>query len=103
MTLCPVCNAQLEELRECRRCKTDLGQIMDIRTEALLHKEKATVAFEQSRFHDMFFHARRSFTLYSSTEAAKLFACASVMINKFDLGYDLWKKLQQQEERPPLQ
>ncbi|MBF0258617.1 MAG: hypothetical protein HQK62_07235 [Desulfamplus sp.] len=97
MTLCPVCNAQLEELRECRRCKTDLGQIMDIRAEAIVHKEKAIAAFEQSRFHDMFFHARRSFNLYSSIEAAKLFACAAVMINRFDLGYSLWKKLKQKQ------
>lgn len=93
MTICPVCNAQLEDLRECHRCKTDLGQIIDTKKESIYHLQKAVTAFQQSRFHDMFFHARRSFTLFSSPESVRLLACAAILVNKLDLGYVIWKRL----------
>ncbi|MBF0204559.1 MAG: hypothetical protein HQK67_09660 [Desulfamplus sp.] len=95
MNICPICNAQLEDSRECRRCKTDLGQIMDVKIDSMNHQQKAIAAFEQNRFHDMFFHARRSLALFYSPESAKLLACAAIMVNKFDLGYVLWNKLKQ--------
>jgi len=94
MELCPVCNAQLEDSVECHRCKTDLGDIIDTKNKALYHQEKAVSAFKNNRFHDMFFHARRSLTLFYTPDSAKLLACAALMVNKFDLGYFLWKKLQ---------
>lgn len=97
MELCPVCNAQLEDSVECHRCKTDLGDIIDTKNAALYHHKKAVAAFEQNRFHDMFFHARRSFTLFYTTDSAKLLACAAIMVNKFELGYTLWKNLRQNQ------
>lgn len=92
--ICPVCNEQLEaDSRICTSCKTDLGNIIDIKSDAIYHYNRAVSAFEHNRFHDMFFHARRSFTLLSSTESARLLACASVLVDKFNLGYVLWKKV----------
>ncbi|MBF0112082.1 MAG: hypothetical protein HQK74_05035, partial [Desulfamplus sp.] len=89
---CPVCNAQLEDdLRECRRCKTDIGEVVDIKNRSIYHKQKAIEAFEKSSFHEMFFHARRSFTLFASPESAKMVACSALLINKFNLSYVMWK------------
>lgn len=93
MTLCPICNEQLEDPGECNHCKTDLRQIMDTKTEAIYHHEKGVAAFEQNRFHEMFFHARRSVTLFYTPDAAKLLACAALMVSRFDLGYVMWKNL----------
>ncbi|MBF0378061.1 MAG: hypothetical protein HQK72_11335 [Desulfamplus sp.] len=101
MTLCPVCNAQLEDLKECHRCKTYLGQIMDIKNQAMYHQQKAIAAFEQSHFHEMFFHARRSLTLFYSPESARLLASASILINKFDLGYMLWNRVKTSQLNNP--
>ncbi len=91
--ICPVCNAALEDSRICPSCNAELGKIIDIKADALHHYNRAVSAFEQNRFHDMFFHARRSFTLLSSTESARLLACAAVLVDKFNLGYVLWKKV----------
>lgn len=94
MNFCPVCKEQLENSDECQHCKIDLCQIIDIKTEATNLHKKALVAFEKNRFHEMFFYARRASTLLNSAESAKLFACAAILVNKFDLGYVLWKNLQ---------
>jgi hypothetical protein len=89
---CPVCNAKLRTQSICRRCKADLGPLMNMKSRAAHHMDQAIFAYEKSRFQDMFFHARRSHTLNATPGSTKILACASLLVHKFDLAVFLWKK-----------
>lgn len=92
MNHCPVCNALLENQRECRRCKADLGELMDMESDALKHRNKALRAFEQNRYHEMFFHAGRFRSLLHTPESSRILASAAMLIGKRDLAYFLWRQ-----------
>ncbi len=92
MNHCPVCNALIENQRVCRRCKADLGQLMDMENDALQHRQKALRAFEQHQYHEMFFHAGRSRSLLNTSDSSRIFASAAMLTGQFDLAYFLWRQ-----------
>ena len=92
LAICPVCNANLKTKFVCRRCKTDLTSLINMRYEAILHRKKAVEAYEQNRFPEMFVHARRSHTLNATSNSAKLLASASLLNHRFKLASFLWKR-----------
>lgn len=92
MERCPTCNAKYRGKKLCHRCKTDLGALVDIETKAGLHQQKALSAFASNDFNQMFFHAKRAFSLYRSPASVRILACAALLTNKFDLAISLWAR-----------
>jgi len=93
MKQCPTCNAKYLGKRICHRCKTDLGVLTDIEDSAMSHLEKAVAAFTMRDFNMMFFHSKRSCSLRRTPEAAKVLACASLLMSKFNLAVDEWSSV----------
>ncbi|MCD6185083.1 MAG: hypothetical protein J7K84_04735 [Deltaproteobacteria bacterium] len=89
MKRCPTCNAKHSGKRICHRCKTDLGQLFDIKAMAAAHTAKANAAYKVDNFSRMFYHARRSYSLCQTPESIKIFACAALLNKKFDLAFFL--------------
>jgi hypothetical protein len=77
--------------RECHRCKTDLGMLIDIEKQAGQHLEAAKAAFVSKDFRQMLFHAKRACALRRTPEAAKMLACASLLMGQFDLSLASWR------------
>ncbi|MCP4346779.1 MAG: hypothetical protein GY795_14785 [Desulfobacterales bacterium] len=96
MERCPTCNARYTGKRVCHRCKADLGPLADIEQDANSHLEKAISAFFSEDYDQMFFHARRSFSLRQTRASARVLACASVLVRRFDIALSLWKWQNQQ-------
>ncbi|MFO7751176.1 MAG: hypothetical protein R6V54_13900 [Desulfobacteraceae bacterium] len=61
--------------------------------EALGEKESAVSAYRANDFGKMFYHARRSVTLFYTNDGARLLASAAVLERRFDLALNLWKKI----------
>ena len=93
MDNCPACNARYKNSRICYRCKTDLESLLDIEQQALVHKQQAISAYMSNDFTAMFFNAKRSLSLFYTSESARLLAIAAVHKKKFDLAFFLWNKL----------
>ncbi len=91
MERCPACNARYTGKRVCHRCKADIGPLADIEQDAISHLEKATSAFFLEDYEQMFFHAKRSFSLRQTLASARVLACASVLVRRFDIALSLWK------------
>lgn len=94
MENCPACNAAVSDQTVCRRCKADLGKLLRMEEESKIQGEKARKAYEENRYHDMFFHARRSRSMVATPESTRLLATASMLIGKHDLAYTLWRQCQ---------
>ncbi|MBL0701191.1 MAG: hypothetical protein JJV92_09960 [Desulfosarcina sp.] len=94
MKRCPTCNAKHSGKRICHRCKTDLGQLLDIKEMAAAHTAKANAAYKVDNFSRMLYHARRSYSLYQTPESIKIFACAALLNEKFDLAFFLGMRTQ---------
>lgn len=93
MNKCPACNARYKNSRICYRCKTDLGPLLDIEQQALVHKQQAVSAYMSNDFTAMFFNAKRSLSLFYTPDSARLLAVAAVLEKRFDLAFFLWNKL----------
>ncbi|MEA2061058.1 MAG: hypothetical protein U9P10_11230 [Thermodesulfobacteriota bacterium] len=98
MDKCPACNAKYRNKRICYRCKTDLGPLLNIENSAFEHKQRAAAAYRADNFKQMFYHARRSVSLYYSEDGAKLLSIAAVLEKKFSLALHLWEKINQAEQ-----
>jgi hypothetical protein len=70
----------------------DIAALLDIETQAREHYHKAIQHYHSNDFEQMYFHARRTFSLYRSPEAIKLLACASLMVNRFKMATTLWQQ-----------
>ncbi|OQY12083.1 MAG: hypothetical protein B6I31_03750 [Desulfobacteraceae bacterium 4572_19] len=92
LDICPVCNAKLKTLPVCRRCKTDLGSLISVKSMARQYKDKAVLDYEKNRFQEMYSNARRSYTLDATYDSAMLLSTASLLTYKFELAEFLWKK-----------
>ncbi|QTA86012.1 hypothetical protein [Desulfonema magnum] len=90
MERCPTCNAKYTGKRICHRCKSDLGLLLDTEQEAGEYLEKAMSAFAEKDFNQMFLHAKRACALQRTPEAARVLACASLLVNKFDMAMNHW-------------
>ena len=100
MENCPVCNTKLTDQTVCRRCKADLGKLIRMGEDARTHEEKARKAFEENRYHDMYYHARRYRSVRSTPESSRLLASAAMLIGKIDLAYTLWRQCQVNADVP---
>jgi len=89
MERCPTCNIKYQGMRTCRRCKTELGPLLDIEEESLTHYKAAVEAYSLNDFSRMFFHAKRSFSLLQTPEARRLLACAALLTRRFNLSLAL--------------
>lgn len=92
MKKCPVCNNRLNDQSTCRRCKTDLSLLVEVEKEAIIQRELALKAYEKKQFSKMFAHAKRSAALINTSESQRLLAGAAVLVQRYDLAHQLWKK-----------
>lgn len=84
MECCPTCNAKYKGNPVCHRCKTDLGLLIQIESDALMHLEKARRAFDEGNFEDMFFHGRRSCALRQVPGAKKMLIFAAILTRRYE-------------------
>ncbi|CAN2049140.1 hypothetical protein GMMP1_60011 [Candidatus Magnetomoraceae bacterium gMMP-1] len=101
MKRCPTCNAKYKGKTLCYRCKTDLAPLINIEERAESNIEKALSSYASNDFNQMFFHARRAWSLYCTPEAIKLLASAALLVKKFDLAISLWDKIVENQENSP--
>jgi len=90
MEHCPACNAKYIGEQICHRCKTDLSPLLNVEAEAASHLQKAMEAFASNNFEQMFYHASRSCSLRRTPHNARILACASVLVGKFDKAVGQW-------------
>jgi len=90
MEKCPACRALVSPGQTvCRRCRTDLSVLLDVETQAQMHRNMALEAFEKQAFEDMFYHAKRSAGLINTPEAIRLLAGAAVLAGKYETAVNL--------------
>ena len=89
MERCPTCNSKYKGTPVCRRCKTDLSPLLDIEEKSRDHYKTAVSAFACNDFNNMFFHAKRSFSLMQTPENCRLLACAALLLQRFDIALAL--------------
>ncbi|MGB9498539.1 MAG: hypothetical protein ACKVE4_02055 [Dissulfuribacterales bacterium] len=90
MERCPTCNAKFRGKPVCHRCKTDLGLLIQIEKDAVMHLEKAYRAFDELDFEDMFFHAKRSFSLRHLQAAQKMLTIAAILTHRYSIAISLY-------------
>lgn len=90
MDRCPTCKAKYKGQPVCHRCKTDLGLLIQIEKDAVMHLHEARQAFLEKDFEKMFFHARRSMSLRRLPEGRKMLACASMLTWRFKTAVRLY-------------
>lgn len=96
MENCPACNALVSQGQTvCRRCKTDLSVLLNMETQARMHRDMALAAFEKQAFEEMFYHAKRSAALINTPESVRLLAGAAVMTGKYQTAVNVFKFLNQ--------
>jgi len=92
MEKCPACRALVSPGQTvCRRCRTDLSVLLDVETQAQMHRNMALEAFEKQAFEDMFYHAKRSAGLINTPEAIRLLAGAAVLAGKYETAVNFFK------------
>ena len=90
MEKCPACRALVSLGQNvCRRCRTDLSVLLNMETQAQMHRNMALVAFERQAFEEMFYHAKRSAGLINTPEAIRLLAGAAVLCGKYETALNL--------------
>ena len=94
MEKCPVCGAILNNKTVCRRCKFEIGFLMEIKEKSSLHFNKGVKAYKERDFDRMFFHAKRSSSLHKTPRNIRLFACAALITKEYKLARALWKQLE---------
>ncbi len=83
MEHCPTCKAKYKGNPVCHRCKTDFSLLLQIEKDAVMHLEKAYQAFDEEDFDNMFFHAKRSFSLRQLPGAKKMLAHAAILTRRY--------------------
>ena len=93
MEQCPSCGASNKGEQTCRRCRMDLGPLMAVEENALMHIQQASDAFERQDRLGMLFHARRAFSLKKSKPAARFLAVAAVLNEDYELAISIWSEI----------
>lgn len=92
MEKCPACRALVSPGQTvCRRCRTDLSVLLNVETQAQMHRNMALEAFEKQAFEEMFYHAKRSAGLINTPEAIRLLAGAAVLAGKYETAVNFFK------------
>ncbi|NWH06386.1 hypothetical protein [Desulfobacter latus] len=90
MEKCPACRALVSPGQTvCRRCKTDLSVLLNMETQAQMHRDRALAAFERQAFEEMFYHAKRSAGLINTPDAIRLMAGAAVLAGRYETALNL--------------
>ena len=89
---CPTCGARLKAAAKCRRCKTDLGPLVNIAAASQHHLGIAATALAVGDFERMFRHASHSHCLRQSPRTTRLLACAALLTRRFDMAFTLWQQ-----------
>ncbi|MBF0450899.1 MAG: hypothetical protein HQK75_09370 [Candidatus Magnetomorum sp.] len=92
MKRCPACNARYQGKETCHRCGMNIDALIDIKDRAQDHFQQAIRYFYGNDFEHMYFHARRSYSLFRSPESIQVLACAALMVNRFDMATTLWQQ-----------
>ena len=91
MEKCPACRALVSTGQTvCRRCKADLSVLLNMETQAQMHRNMALAAFEKQAFEEMFYHAKRSAGLITTPEAIRLLAGAAVLAGKYETALNFF-------------
>lgn len=90
MEKCPYCEAEFREGEVCPECGLDLSSLIKVEKQAEMHRKRAVSAFVFKEFDEMFYHAKRYWSLYRTADSVKLLACAAVLTGRFNLGFSLW-------------
>lgn len=92
MEKCPACRALVSPGQTvCRRCRTDLSVLLNMETQAQMHRNMALAAFERQAFEEMFYHAKRSAALINTPEAIRLLAGAAILSGKYETAVNFFK------------
>lgn len=90
MERCPTCKAKYKGKPVCHRCKTDFSLLLQIENDAAMHLKKASRAFDEEDYDNMFFHAKRSFSLRQLPGAKKMLACAAILTRRYASAITLY-------------
>lgn len=91
MERCPTCKARCKEKRVCRRCKTDLGPLLDMERDARKHYAEAAEAYKTNDYDRMLEHAGRARALLTTAETTRMLAAACLLTGDYSTSLSLWK------------
>jgi len=91
MEKCPTCKADLKGQARCRRCRTDLSQVLDTASQAESYRLSAGKAYQAGLYEQMLRDAGRSFSLRRTLHSCRLSACAAMLCGDYGLAVKLWK------------
>ncbi len=90
MERCPTCKAKFKGKPVCHRCKTDLSLLIKIEKDAAMHLGKAYRALDKGDYEDMFFHAKRSYSLRQLPATQKTLASAALLTRRYRTAISLY-------------
>lgn len=95
---CPTCGAAPVEGPCCRRCRTDLRQVLAIERAASGHRRRALAALDRGRRSDAGAFASRACTLHRSRDSLIARAVVALADGDFLLALRLWREIRQDHE-----
>ena len=90
---CPTCGAARVEGPHCRRCRTDLRQVLAIERSAAVHRRRALAALERGRRSEAGDFASRACTLHRSRDSLTVRALVALADGDFPLALRLWQEI----------
>ena len=95
MKRCPTCGAGHVQGPHCRRCRTDLRQVLAIEQAAAGHRRRALAALERGCRREAGDHASRACTLHRSRDSVTVRAVVALADGDFPLALRLWREIRQ--------
>jgi hypothetical protein len=92
MKRCPACNARYRGKEECHRCGMNIAPLLEIKTCAHNHFKRAIQSYCVEDYENMYTHARRANSLYQTRETMQVFACASILVKRFEEAIKTWQQ-----------
>lgn len=98
MECCPTCGARHVHGPLCRRCRTDLRQVLAIERAAAGHRRRALAALERGCRSEARAFAGRACTLHRSGDSVMVRAVVALADRDFPLALRLWWEILQGHE-----
>ena len=95
MKRCPTCGAGHVQGPFCRRCRTDLRQVLAIERAAAGHRRRALAALEGGGRPEARAFASRACTLHRSRDSLVVRAVVALADGDFPLALRLWREVRQ--------
>ena len=95
---CPTCGAARVEGPCCRRCRTDLRQVLAIERTASSHRRRALAALDRGRRSEAGEFANRACILHRSRDSLTVRAVVALADGDFPLALRLWREIGQDHE-----